>query len=86
MIDIIGWIGSMLLTFCGAPLAYKAIRSGNANGISWGFLSMWGGGEVFTLLYVLPMLDYPLILNYSANIVFISIVVAYKIIGEKNGK
>lgn len=77
--ELIGWIGSILLAFCGLPQAYHCIKTGNANGLNWGFIAMWLGGELFTIAYVIPKMDWPLIFNYSANIVFIGIMVRYKL-------
>lgn len=40
---------------------------------------MWGAGEVLTLVYVFPKMELPLMFNYAANIVFISIITYYKV-------
>lgn len=82
--DLIGYIGGILLAFCAAPEAYLAWKRGHSS-LSWGFLSLWGVGEVFTLAAVLT--DAPLgylLLNYGLNILFISIICYYKRKGDKN--
>lgn len=76
---ILGWIGSILLAICGAPEAYYAIKNKSTQ-LSWPFLCLWGFGEIFVFLPVVFQIKSPyLILNYSLNLVFISIITYYKI-------
>jgi uncharacterized protein with PQ loop repeat len=77
--ETIGWIGSILLAFCGLPQAIESYKTKNSDGLTWGFLGMWGMGEIFTIIYILPKWHWPLIFNYTANIIFISIILYYKI-------
>lgn len=77
--EYIGWIGGILLAFCGLPQAWESYKTKNSDGLTWGFLIMWGVGELFTIVYVIPKWHWPLIFNYTANIIFISIIVYYKI-------
>ena len=77
--DNIGWIGSILLAFCGLPQAIESYKTKSSAGLTWGFLLMWGLGEVFTIVYIIPKWHWPLIFNYTANIIFISIITYYKI-------
>ena len=77
--EYIGWIGSILLAFCGLPQAIESFKTKNSDGLTWGFLIMWGVGEIFTIIYILPKWHWPLIFNYTANIIFISIIVYYKL-------
>jgi uncharacterized protein with PQ loop repeat len=77
--ETIGWIGSILLAFCGLPQAWESYKTKNSDGLTWGFLIMWGVGEIFTIIYILPKWHWPLIFNYTANLVFISVILYYKI-------
>jgi uncharacterized protein with PQ loop repeat len=77
--ETIGWIGSILLAFCGLPQAIESYRTKNSNGLTWGFLIMWGVGEIFTVIYIIPKWHWPLIFNYTANLIFISVILYYKI-------
>jgi uncharacterized protein with PQ loop repeat len=77
--EYIGWIGSILLAFCGLPQAVESYKTKNSDGLTWGFLGMWGMGEIFTIIYILPKWHWPLIFNYTANIIFIAIILYYKI-------
>jgi uncharacterized protein with PQ loop repeat len=77
--EAIGWIGAALLAFCGLPQAVQSWRTGSSAGVSWGFITMWGIGEILTLAYVAPMSEWPLIVNYTANIVFVSVMGFYRL-------
>lgn len=75
----IGWIGSILLAFCGLPQAIESYKTKSSAGLTWGFLFMWFVGELCTFAYILPKMDLPLMFNYSANIIFLIIIIFYKI-------
>ena len=81
--EYIGWIGSILLAFCGLPQAIESYKTKNSNGLTWSFLIMWGVGEIFTIIYIIPKWHWPLIFNYISNIIFISVIVYYKIKPKK---
>lgn len=78
---LMGWVGSMLLAGCGLPQAVLCWRQGNAEALSWGFLGMWLGGEVLTFGYVLSFQapSYPLVFNYSVNILALLVIFRYKV-------
>jgi uncharacterized protein with PQ loop repeat len=79
LIEVIGWIGSILFALCGAPQAWMSYRRKNSHGLSWLFIFMWFFGELFTLIYIIDkphML--PLILNYTLNILFLGVILWYK--------
>lgn len=75
----IGWIGSILLAFCGLPQAIESYKTKSSAGLTWGFLFMWFVGELCTFAYILPKMDLPLMFNYGANIIFLIIIIYYKI-------
>ena len=79
----IGWIGSILLAFCGLPQAIESIKTKSSEGLTWGFIGMWFIGEICTFVYILPRLDLPLLFNYTANIIFLSIIIFYKLCPKK---
>jgi hypothetical protein len=76
--DVYGWIGGLLLAVCAIPQAILSYKKGNAEGVSVIMLLLWLLGEICTLIYVSPKKDWPLIINYSANIVCIGIICWYK--------
>lgn len=76
--EVIGWIGSILLALCAVPLAWQSFKQKHSIGISNTFLTMWLVGELLTATYVLPKQDYPLLFNYGLNIACLIIVIRYK--------
>lgn len=77
--ETIGWIGSLLLAFCGLPQAWESWKTKSSAGLTWGFIGMWFMGELCTFAYIIPKMDWPLLFNYSANIIFLIIIIYYKI-------
>ena len=77
--ETLGWIGSLLLAFCGLPQAIESIKTKSSAGLTWGFILMWSFGEIFTFIYILPKMDLPLMFNYTANIIFLAIIVFFKL-------
>lgn len=73
------WIGATMLAICGLPAAIHAHRIGKADDISWLFLILWLLGELLLLIDRMPKQDWALIINYFANIVFIDIILRYKV-------
>lgn len=79
----IGWIGSIMLAFCGLPQAIESYKTKSSEGLTWGFIGMWFFGEICTFIYIFPRLDLPLLFNYTANIIFVSVIIYYKLMGNK---
>ncbi len=77
--ELNAYLGAIFLALCALPLAYKSLKDGHSKGVDGWFLILWTLGEVLTLSYVLYHWDIPLILNYGVNLVFIGIVVYYKL-------
>ena len=73
------WLGATMLALCGLPQAIKSCHTGKADDISWAFLVLWGGGELFMLIDRLPKQDWALIANYLCNLIFIVIILKYKL-------
>ena len=84
MLEIIGWIGSFLFAICGLPQAIQSYRDGHSRGLNWAFIAAWLGGEICTIAYVFPKGDLPLLTNYFANLVFLLIILRFKIWERKN--
>ena len=84
MLEVSGWIGSIMFALCGLPQAIKIWQTKSANDLSWMFLVMWAIGEVLTSSYVLITniklnnYQYPLLINYILN----GIVLIYLIYGK----
>lgn len=87
MIEIVGSVGSFLLAVCGIFPAIDAVKTRSGVGISWPFLITWWLGEVITLSYLFHKDNIlPLLFNYGLNIVFISVIMVCKLIGQSNGR
>lgn len=83
--ETLGWIGSLLLAFCGLPQAWDSYRTKQSSGITWGMITMWLAGECLTLAYVWPTMALPLIVNYTANILCLLVIIFYKVKHENLG-
>lgn len=77
--ETLGWIGSILFAICGLPQAYQSVKDGHSRGLNWFFLLAWLGGEVLTIAYVWPKADLPLLFNYFTNLVFLLVMLRYKV-------
>lgn len=75
---MIGWLSSVCLILCGIPLALDAYKSGQSN-INNIFFSLWLSGEVFGVIHTINIGDYPLVANYSINLLILLVVLYYKI-------
>ena len=77
--EYVGWIGAVLFAICGLPQAIQCTRDGHSRGLNWFFLMAWLCGEILTIVYIWPKQDYPLLFNYLLNLVFLVIMIRYKI-------
>ena len=75
--EILGWIGALLLAICALPLTLDALirKKAEVQGV---FLLLWFFGEVLMLLHCLTLGDTALIVNYAANILLLLPVLAVK--------
>jgi uncharacterized protein with PQ loop repeat len=81
--ETLGYIGSIMLAICGLPQAIESFKTKSSEGLTWGFLALWFWGEIFTFAYILPKMDLPLLINYSANIIFLSVIIYFKLFPKK---
>jgi uncharacterized protein with PQ loop repeat len=81
--ETLGYIGSIMLAICGLPQAIESFKTKSSEGLTWGFLALWFFGEIFTFAYILPKMDLPLLINYSANIIFLSVIIYFKLFPKK---
>lgn len=80
--ELIGWLGSIALALCAFPAAIKVYQEKHAYYLSGASIALWYVGEWLTFIYLLggtKSLSWPLIANYIANIVLVSIIVYYKL-------
>lgn len=81
MVEIIGWLGSILLTFCSLPQLIKSLKTRKVNDFSGLFLSLWFFGELLMLIYIvcgsIPI-SIPLLINYLFNTIIVLILIRIK--------
>jgi uncharacterized protein with PQ loop repeat len=79
-VELIGWLGSILMGGCGIPQAWESLQKGHSDGLTHLFLWMWAIGEVLMLAYVLSFntASWPLIANYIVNLALLAIMMKYK--------
>lgn len=84
--ELAGWLGSIMLAVCAAPQAWQSYKQKHADGVHMGLLILWMLGELFTLAYLLdkPEFDWPLVCNYSTNIILVGIILWYKLYPQRD--
>ncbi|VVB77589.1 PQ loop repeat protein [uncultured archaeon] len=84
-IELIGWIGAVLLATCGLPQLFKTLKTKDFSGLSLTFIVWWFFGEVLTLFYIVyTAFRWPLLFNYAINIIVcIMIFILYLIFRKK---
>jgi len=76
MMELIGWLGALMLGICALPQAITSYRTKDSSGISLSFLLLWLGGEVLTLIYIVSTtMQLPLIFNYLFNILCLAVII-----------
>ena len=85
-LELFGWVGSILFAICALPQAIESYKQGHSKGLTWGLLLCWFFGELFTIIYVLPKMDVPLLFNYSCNMVFLLIILYFKVFPRHSGE
>jgi uncharacterized protein with PQ loop repeat len=82
MIETLGYSGAILLAICALPQMIMSIIDGHANGVSHLFLLSWYIGEILMLVFCLETIGFggPLVYNYIANVIMLSVIVKYKYI------
>lgn len=81
-----GWASTLCFSLCAIPQAWTSYKQKHSDGVSWGLLVLWLLGEIFATIYVLPKKDAPLLVNYAFNMMFIVVIIYYKIKGISNAK
>lgn len=87
MIEALGAIGSFAFAVSGLPQAILSFRQKHSRGISGWLLFLWLVGELFTLLYVLlKFSDLWLLINYTLNLFFVSVITYYWFFPSQHNK
>jgi len=83
-LELIGWIGSILFAVAAIPQAWMSYKEGNSDGLSALFLWLWFWGEIFVLIYTIPKELWPLLFNYTFNILLLFVILRYKYFPRKS--
>lgn len=78
MIEVAGWLGAGLLAICAIPQCIQSLRLGHSHGVNLAFLWTWYLGEIFMLIHIWSNASEPLLANYLANTLFISVIIWYR--------
>jgi uncharacterized protein with PQ loop repeat len=84
--ELLGYIGSICFAICGLPQAIQSYKDKHSDGVNTAFLMLWLIGEICTLAYAFTKDVPPLIINYLGNLIFISVIVYYKLFPKRLDK
>lgn len=76
-IELMGWLGSMMLAICALPLAVEALKNKRI-ALNRAFFHLWFWGEVLVCIYIVYQGPSPLLINYAVNILCLLIVGRYR--------
>lgn len=77
-------LGSLLLAVCGIPQFVKVVREKHCDGLSYGFVFLWWGGELLVTWSLLESgLSNELLINYIPNVGITSVILWYKLFGKR---
>jgi hypothetical protein len=79
---MIAAIGSIMLALCGLPEMIRTIQDRRCH-VGWLMLLLWLFGEILLFIFACNTKQYVLLINYVANITFVSVMIYYKIYGDK---
>ena len=78
---MIGWIGAACLALCALPQVVRCVINNGCKDISIIFLGLWFLGELCYCIATISEIGvvWWLLANYISNIVFVSIIIYYRI-------
>ena len=79
--EYIGWFGAVCFSLCAIPQAWLSFRQKHSDGVSWGFLLLWLGGELGMIAYMLGvnLESLQLLLNYLFNLAGLLVIIWYRL-------
>lgn len=84
--EVIGWLGSILLSLCGLPEAYRTWRDKRCYA-GWGLLIMWYLGEVCFIIFEFSgEIRLQRLGNYILNFLIVGYLMYYKVKNMKERK
>lgn len=83
-IEIIGWLGGLFYAIFAIPQTIAVIKAGNARSVSLYFLILMWLGALFSLIYVWPTKEIPLMVNFMMSLITSAIMLKYKFFERKH--
>lgn len=74
---MIATLGSILLACCGIPESIKCFKTKSCD-IGYPMLLMWLFGEILLIIFAIQSRQFPLLINYIANLTFVTVMLYYK--------
>jgi uncharacterized protein with PQ loop repeat len=78
MMELFSIVGSTCLALCSLPELFRTVKNKKC-GIGYGMLNLWLIGEILVFIYLMDKKEYILCINYSLNILIVSVLYGYKI-------
>lgn len=77
----LGTLGAFALAVCPVPQVLQVLEQGHADGLSWGFLLLWLGGELAlgSGMLAAGVRYWQVYMNYAFNIGCLVIIICYKL-------
>ncbi len=82
-IELIGWLGGMFYAIFSIPQTVAIVQAGHARSVSLFFLILMWFGALFSLIYIWPTKDGPLMTNFIMSLTTSSIMLKYKFFERK---
>ncbi len=79
IVSLLGWIGTILLSFAAIPQLIKTLRDGHGIGLSYMYLLfIWFGLVSMNIYAILTIKSIQLIISYSIQLIIYSILIYKK--------
>jgi uncharacterized protein with PQ loop repeat len=86
MVSFFGWLGAALFSVASVPQVWKVLRSGHADGLSWGYLLLvWFGFWSMGIYALQTHSGRVLLFSYAAQLVAFTILILVKRFPYKRG-
>jgi uncharacterized protein with PQ loop repeat len=85
MSEWFGWLSALCFSFSALPQVIKVYQTKLTRDLSWGTLILWLGGELFGLVYIFGLTEFPwpIFVNYILNGVMVGWLVQQKFNNER---
>jgi len=74
-----GWTYSLAFALSALPQAIQSYKKGHSDGVADGMMQLWMLGELTGLVYGFGLGQNPIIFNCAINILFVGVIVYYRL-------